>query len=108
MDAGKLDTRIQIRRLTKTADTYGGYTSTTATASTVWAYKRETSGDISQENGKRRRELDIELVVRKKTADDILNTDLLKIENVSGEYRINGKFESGYKYFTTIKATKID
>ena len=52
MDAGKLDTRVQIRRLTKTADTYGGYTSTTATASTIWAYKRETSGDISQENGK--------------------------------------------------------
>ena len=108
MDAGKLDTRVEVRRLTKTADTYGGYTSTTATASTIWGYKRETSGDISQENGKRRRELDIELVVRKKTADDILNTDLLKIENVSGEYRINGKFESGHKYFTTIKATKID
>lgn len=108
MDAGKLDTRVEIRRLTKTADTYGGFTSITSTASTIWAYKRETSGDVRQENGKRRREVDIELMVRKKTADNILNTDLLKIENVSGEYRINEKFESGYKYYTTIKATKID
>jgi len=37
MDAGKLDTQISIIRLTKTADEFGGFTSTEATVATYWA-----------------------------------------------------------------------
>ena len=107
MDAGKLDTRIEVKRLTKTSDGYGGTTSTSAVNSTIWAYKEETKGEIVQENGKRQQYLEIELTVRKNTADTILKTDLLKIAGVSGDYRISEIFDSIHKYFTTIKAVKI-
>lgn len=107
MDAGKLDTRVEVKRLTKTADGFGGTTSTSAVNSTIWAYKEETKGEIVQENGKRQQYLEIELTVRKKTADTILKTDLLAISGVSGDYRITEVFDSVHKYFTTIKATKI-
>lgn len=107
MDAGKLDTRVEVKRLSKTSDNYGGTTSTVSTYSTIWAHKKEVSGEIVQENGKRRREVELELIVRKRTADTILDTDLLRIEGVSGDYRINGKYDSEHKYFTTLKALKI-
>tara|TARA_R100001510_G_C7565960_1_gene144258 strand:- start:136 stop:462 length:327 start_codon:yes stop_codon:yes gene_type:complete len=107
MDAGKLDTRVEIKRLSKSSDGYGGTTSTSAVNSTIWAYKEETKGEIVQENGKRQQYLEIELTVRKKTADTILKTDLLAIAGVTGDYRISDMFDSVHKYFTTIKATKI-
>lgn len=107
MDAGKLDTRVEVKRLTKTADGFGGTTSTSAVNSTIWANKKETSGEIVQENGKRQQYLEIELTVRKKTADTILKTDLLAISGVSGNYRIKEIYDSIHKYFSTIKATKI-
>lgn len=107
MDAGKLDTRVEIKRQSKTSDSYGGTTSTLSTYSTIWANKKEVSGEIVQENGKRRREVEVELIVRKRTADTITDTDILRIEGVSGDYRINGRFDSTHKYFSTLKATKI-
>lgn len=107
MDAGKLDTRVIVKRLTKTNDGYGGTTATKATQTTIWAYKVDVSGDIKTQNVQRKKFIDIELVVRKKTADDILDEDILQIEGNSTEYRINEKFDSEHKYFTTIRATKI-
>jgi head-tail adaptor len=107
MDAGKLDTRVEVKRLTKTSDGFGGTTSTSAVSTTIWANKKEIKGEIVQENGKRQQYLEIELLVRKKTADNILKTDLLKIADVSGDYRISEIFDSVHKYYTTIKAVKI-
>ena len=78
MDAGKLDSRVLIKRLSKTSDGFGGFTSTNATQNTIWANLKFTGGDVNQKNGKRNRNLEIELIVRKKTADEILITDLLK------------------------------
>lgn len=108
MDAGALDTRVVIRRIAKVDDGYGGTSQSVSDNSTIWANKKEVSGEIETESGRRKGFLGIELIVRKKTAENILKTDLLKIEGVSGEYRINEMFESGHKYFTTIKATKIE
>lgn len=107
MNIGKLDTRVEVKRLTKTADTYGGFTSTQATASTIWAYKRDSKGDFKTENGKRSRYDEIELIIRKKTANGILDTDLLKLASESGTYRINSKIDSVEKYYSKIVATKI-
>ena len=107
MNSGRLNTRIDVKRLTKSSDTYGGTTSTVSVSSTIWADKSETKGEIVQENGKRQQYLEIELTVRKKTADTTLKTDLLAISGVSGDYRINSIFDSKHKYYTTIKATKI-
>ena len=107
MDAGKLDTRVEVKRLTKSSDNFGGTTSTVAVNSTIWANKKEVKGEIISENGKRQQYLEIVLTVRKKTATNILKGDLLKISGVSGDYRISEMFDSIHKYFTTIKAVKI-
>jgi len=108
MDAGKLNTRIEVKRLTKTADGYGGTTSTTATVDTLWAYKKDLKGDIKDTDGKRGRSLEIELELRKNAADQIQDNDILKIENKPGTYRINAIYESEQDFFTVIKATKLD
>lgn len=106
MRAGDLDTRVLVKRQSKTADGFGGFTSTLSTQTTIWASVNYTDGDITTKNGKRDRNLVIELIVRKKTADNIATTDLLEIENESGQYQINTMFDSKYKYFTSITATK--
>jgi len=105
MDSGKLNTRVEVYRLTKTADNYGGFTSTQSLVYEIWAFKKDLSGEIRQENGKRSRYNEIELIIRKKTADNILIGDLLKIENISGKYRLNEKFDNVDRFFTKIKAT---
>ena len=106
MQAGKLDTRIQVKRLTKTADGYGGFTSTKAVFKTIWAKKMDISGDIKSENSRRKIYTDIELIVRKKTAETILQNDLLSIVGDSDEYRIDQMFDSVHKRYTKIRAIK--
>jgi len=108
MDAGKLDTRIAVVRLTKTADQYGGYTSTEATVATYWASLTYVNGDIKSENGQRQHFVGIELMMRKKTADEIQDQDLLQVEGSEPKYRINSIVETDQDFYTTITATKID
>lgn len=108
MDAGKLNTRIEVKRLTKTSDGFGGTTSTNATVETLWANKKDIKGDIKATEGKRGRHVEIELELRKKAADLIQDNDLLKLEGKEGLYRINGFYDSEQDYFTVIKATKLD
>lgn len=104
MNSGQLDTRVEIKRLTKTSDGYGGTSATKAVVSTIWAKKVDLSGSFESNNGKRRIYTDIELIVRKKTADTIDSNDVLGVE--SDEYRIMEMFDSKHKYYTTIRATK--
>mgnify|MGYP003628203842 FL=1 len=108
MNSGKLDKRVLIKRQTKTSDGFGGYTSSNATQSTIWANVNYTNGDVTSKNGRKKRSLQIELLVRKKTADTILTTDLLQIENISGLYQINDMYDADYKYYTKLIATKRD
>lgn len=108
MNAGKLNTRIEVKRLTKTSDGYGGTTSTNATVETLWANKKDVKGDITDTEGKRGRSVEVELELRKKAADQILDNDLIKIEGKDGLYRINGIYDSKQDFFTVIKATKLD
>jgi len=108
MNAGKLNTRIEVKRLTKTSDGYGGTTSTNATVETLWANKKDVKGDITATEGKRGRSVEVELQLRKKAADQILDNDLIKIEGKDGLYRINGIYDSKQDFFTVIKATKLD
>ena len=108
MNAGKLNTRIEVKRLTKTSDGFGGTTSTNATVETLWANKKDIKGDISATEGKRGRSVEIELELRKKAADQILDNDLIKLEGKDGLYRINGFYDSEQDFFTVIKATKLD
>jgi hypothetical protein len=73
----------------------------------MWAKKSDLSGDITTQNGRRKTNDEIELIIRKKSADQINNNDLIRIENESSDYRINSIFDSQHKYFTTLKATKL-
>ena len=106
MKIGNLDTRVLVKRLTKTSDGFGGYTSTNATEYTIWASVKELSGEITTQNGKRDRYLSIQVKCRKKTADQILDEDLLQIENVTGFYRINNRYDDVQDFYTTIEATR--
>ena len=108
MDAGKLDTQISIIRLTKTADEFGGFTSTEATVATYWASLTYKDGNITSENGQRQHFVGIELVMRKKTADEIQDQDLIQIEGAGAKYRINSIVETDQDFYTTLTATKID
>lgn len=106
MRLGDLDTRVLVKRLTKTSDGYGGFTSTSATEYTIWANVKELSGEITTQNGKRDRYVSIEVRCRKRTGDQILDGDLLQIEGVSGDYRINNRFDDVQDFYTTIEATR--
>lgn len=108
MDAGKLDTQIAVIRLTKTQDEFGGFTSTETTVATYWASLTYTDGEIKSENGQRQHFVGIELMMRKNTADEIQDQDLLQIECAGPKYRINSIVETSQDFYTTITATKID
>jgi head-tail adaptor len=108
MDAGKLDTQIAVIRLTKSQDEFGGFTSTEATVATYWASLTYVDGNIKSENGQRQHFVGIELMMRKNTADEIQDQDLLQIEGAGPKYRINSIVETSQDFYTTITATKID
>lgn len=108
MDAGKLDTQIAVVRLTKSQDEFGGFTSTEATVATYWANLTYKDGNIKSENGQRQHFVGIELVMRKKTVDEIQDQDLLQIEGAGPKYRINSIVENEQDFYTTLTATKID
>ena len=108
MDAGKLDTQIAVIRLTKTQDEFGGFTSTETTVATYWASLTYVDGNIKSENGQRQHFVGIELMMRKNTADEIQDQDLLQVEGAGPKYRINSIVETSQDFYTTITATKID
>lgn len=110
MDAGKLDTRVEVITQSKTADGFGGFTSTETVSATVWAYVRETKGDVEGDGFRRGRYLNVDIIMRDKTVDEnsIDEDTILKIQSKTGKYRIKGIFESLKSKFVKISATKID
>lgn len=109
MDSGRLNKRIAIKQLTKTSDGYGGTTSIKSTLATIWGRVVEKKGDVEVDGYKRQRQLEVEIIVRKKTADEYISIDrLLTIEGKTGEYRVTGIFESQLDQFTQIEALKLD
>lgn len=108
MDSGRLNKRIAIKQLTKTSDGYGGTTSVKSTLATIWGRVVEKKGDVEVDGYKRQRQLEVKIIVRKKTADEFISIDrLLTIEGKTGEYRVTGIFESQLDQFTQIEALKI-
>ena len=57
MITANLDTRINVRRHTKTDDGFGGNTSSITTVKTIWANKKEKSGDFVTRDGRQKRRL---------------------------------------------------
>ena len=108
MDAGRLNTRVQVIRQTKTPDGYGGNFATETVVKTIWAKRVETAGDIGFEDGQRRHYIKSEFIIRKKTAENILDNDILQVEGEPQRYRFNNKFEHVDNQYIKIIGTKIE
>tara|TARA_R100001460_G_scaffold26601_2_gene53785 strand:- start:243 stop:569 length:327 start_codon:yes stop_codon:yes gene_type:complete len=106
MQAGKLDSKITIKRLTKVSDGFGGYNSTLGTIATVWCHLTQIKGEIKDKFGKRGQDIDVEITMRKNTADLIQLGDVFTLEGATQKYRINDKFEFDLDFFTKLLATK--
>jgi head-tail adaptor len=120
MDAGRLNKRIKILRLTKTADGFGGFTSSETIVHTFWCAKKTNRGEIRQENGIREQRTEIEFILRQKAANQILMSDVLQLDATDEKFRIIDMFDGLYQrfksgasgsnaedYYTTIKAVTI-
>lgn len=108
MTASELKQRIIVKRLTKTADQYGGFTSTKSTIGTYWAKVVELSGEVQEKDMRTQLKTRIEFYLRKKTADLILENDILQVEGDSSEYRFNGKFQTIENFWVKGNATKVE
>lgn len=108
MDAGRLNTRIQVIRQVKTSDGYGGNFSTEQVVKTIWGRRSEKSGDIGFQDGQRRHYVESEFIIRKKTAENILDNDILQVEGETNRYRFNNKYEYVNDFYIKIIATKIE
>ena len=109
MNAGHLNERLNVLRLTKTADGYGGYVQSYATSSTIWAKKRQKSGNIELQTGAISTFTEVEFIVRDQTAKEkIQDTDVIQVVGETEKYRINEIVEHQYKEFVKLRCTKID
>lgn len=107
MNAGKLNTRININRYTKTTDDFGGYNSTSSVFKSIWCYLKEVKGEVTVEGGMNQRRVNAELIVRKKALDDVVIGDTFNIDGEADQYKINDLYQSEFDFYYTIKATKI-
>jgi head-tail adaptor len=108
MTASDLKQRIIVKRLTKTSDSYGGFTSTKSTIGTYWCMVKEISGDVEEKDMRTQLKTKIEIYLRKKTADNILINDIIQVEGDSAEYRYNGKFQTIENFWVMAIATKVE
>lgn len=108
MDSGKLNNRIIIKRQSKVDDGFGGTTSTLTTIATIWARVTELKGEIQKTDFVSGRYVEVEIIVRSKTADQyILANDVIQIQGQTGDYKINNIYESQEDQYVKISATKF-
>ena len=108
MQAGNLDSKITIKRLSKTSDQFGGFTSTLSDVATVWCDLKQIKGEINDKFGKREQDVQVEITMRKNTADLIQLGDIFTLENETQKFRINNKFEFDLDFYTKLLATKSE
>lgn len=109
MNAGHLNERLNVLRLTKTADGYGGYVQSYATSSTIWAKKKYISGNIQLQSGAISTFTEVEFIVRDQTAKEkIQDTDVIQIVGETPTFRINEIVEIENDEFVKLRCTKID
>lgn len=107
MNIGEYRDRVVVKRLTKSADGFGGFTSSVSTVATVWCKLLFTDGDMAFENDKRVLNKGIELHIRKNTATENIQVgDVLFPERDNNEYRIQSILELDL-YFFKITGNRI-
>lgn len=108
-NASLLKQRILIKRMAKTSDSYGGtLPGGFVVIDTVWCRVQETKGTIDEKMGIRLKSTDIEITIRKETADLIANEDVLQVEGYPANYRINSGFQTFENFWVKMTATKIE
>lgn len=73
----------------------------------IWVEFEEVQANVDLSQGRQKQRLSVEFNVRKRTADLFDENDVLEIEGYSGQFRINGMFQSKLDQYTKINATKI-
>ena len=107
--ASILKQRIIIKRLSSTSDGFGGTTPNVLfDIDTVWCRVQETKGPIDEKMGIRLKSIEIEITIRKETADLIMNQDILQVEGSAALYRINSGFQTFENFWVKMTATKIE
>lgn len=107
--ASILKQRILIKRMAKSDDGYGGTTpGGYVTIDTVWCRVQEKKGDIDERMGIRLKSTEIEITIRKETANLIANEDVLQVEGFLALYRINSGFQTFENFWVKMTATKIE
>lgn len=107
MNAGKLNKRAVIKRSNKTDDGYGGWTSEIVDVAEVWCDFKETESVVSDANGSVNNLIGADLVMRKKTAENIQIGDTLMVYGSVTLWRINSVMDSVNDFFTTFKCSRI-
>lgn len=112
MNASDLKQEINVYRLIKTPDSFGGFTSTTQLINTFWCKVVETSGNIESKDGRTQMAVTIEIFMRKQTADLILINDILQVNSSfagnTARYRYNGKYQIERNVWAKLTATKVE
>lgn len=106
MNPGNLNNRIVFYNHTKTADGYGGYTSSSSSIiASIWGDATIKSGKIEQTNGKRNRNKIAEVIVRKHDFDLVTNVEFTFTIDGEGNYRINDHYEMIEDEFVKLTGT---
>ncbi len=101
----RLNERISIKTFGKVDDGFGGYTNVVASTTKHWCNVKHKEGDIETIDGKRERSLEIEIIMREKSAESISVGQLITYNGQ--DYRLTAKYQSKLKYFTTLEALGV-
>lgn len=106
MNPGRFNNIIKFYTPSKSADGYGGFTSSGFTLNaTLWGDAKEISGDISQSQGVRKYNRVSEVILRKKDFDTITQSDFVfEIDGV-GKYRVNDYYNMIEKKYIKLIGT---
>jgi len=104
-NASNLKQRISVKRRTLVPDGYGSNSETLADVGTFWCQIIETSGDAIVKSNKPLKETKIDIIIRKPTADLILPSDLIYIENDSRVFKFDGSYQTLENFWVKMRAT---
>jgi hypothetical protein len=99
---------MTVQRLTLSPDGFGGWTSTKSVVGIYWCSYKQLTGYIDAKSGKRIHTTDVEIIMRRKTAELLQINDVFSIDDDPTEYRINNIFQEVEMWWQKINATKID
>lgn len=104
-NASNLKQRITVKRRTLVPDGFGGNSETLATIGTYWCQIIETSGDVITKSNKPVKETKIDIIIRKETADYVMPSDLIYIENDTRIFKLDGSYQTIENFWVKMKAT---